>query len=76
MGGLGKVLPDTKMGLWALAEVCAFLLTLFFGGITIRRAYDFAWVPLVTGLIAGITVILLAESERRYYARKADDGSR
>lgn len=41
----------------------------------VRRAYDFVWVPIVTGLIAGITIFLLAESERRYYIKKADEGS-
>lgn len=70
----GKELPDTKTGIWALAGICVFLFSLFFGGIFVRRAYDIAWVPLVTGLIAGITIYLLSESERRFYLRKADDG--
>jgi hypothetical protein len=70
-GVLGKELPDTKIGIWALAGICLFLLVLFFGGIVIRRAYDIAWVPLVTGSIAGATIFLLGESERRYYQVKA-----
>ena len=70
----GKELPDTKTGIWALAGVCVFLLALFFGGIFVRRTFDLAWVPLLTGLIAGVTIFLLNESERRYYIAKADDG--
>ena len=59
-----------------MAGICAFLIALFFGGIIVRRAYDIAWVPLVTGLIAGITIFLLSESERRFYLKKAGDGTR
>jgi len=75
LGAFGKELPDTKVGVWALAGICAFLFALFFGGIFIRRAYDISWVPLVTGLIAGITIYLLSESERRYYLAKTNDGT-
>ena len=71
IGAFGKELPDTKTGMWALAGICLFLLALFFGGIVIRRAYDIAWVPLVTGSIAGATIFLLGESERRYYRMRA-----
>lgn len=72
----GKELPDTKAGIWALVGISAFLFALFFGGILVRRAYDIAWAPLVTGLIAGITIFLLSESERRFYLKKADEGAR
>ena len=44
-----------------------FLLVLFFGGIYVRRAYDVAWVPMVTGLVAGVTIFLLSASERRQH---------
>jgi hypothetical protein len=73
---LGKELPDTKAGIWALVGISAFLFALFFGGIIVRRAYDIAWAPLVTGLIAGVTIFLLSESERRFYLKKADEGAR
>lgn len=76
IGVFGKELPDTKAGVWAMVGICAFLIALFFGGIIVRRAYDIAWVPLVTGLIAGITIFLLSESERRFYFKKAGDGTR
>jgi len=72
----GKELPNTTVGIWAIVGICAFLLTLFFGGIIVRRAYDIAWAPLVTGLVAGITIFLLSESERRFYLKKSDDGVR
>ena len=71
-----KELPDTKAGILAMVGICAFLFALFFGGIIVRRAYNIAWVPVVTGLIAGITIFLLSESERRFYLKKADDGAR
>lgn len=74
MAVLGKNLPDTRTGMWALAGVSAFLLALFFGGIVIRRAFDIAWVPLLTGAIAGTTIYLLSESERRYNQSKAAGG--
>jgi hypothetical protein len=75
-GAIGKELPDTRAGKWVLAGVCVFLIALFFGGIFIRRSYDLFWVPLVTGLIAGITIYLLSYSERRYYLARGDDGTR
>lgn len=62
----GKELPDTRIGALALLAVCVFLLALFFGGIIARRAYDIAWLPVLTGCIAGATIFLLGESERRY----------
>ena len=73
-GVLGKAVPDTKPGIWTFVIVVVFLLALFFGGIFIRRAYDLTWVPLVTGLIAGTTIFLLSEIERRSYPTKADEG--
>jgi len=76
LGVFGKELPDTKTGMWALAGVCVFLLALFFGGIMARRAYDIAWVPLVTGFVAGTTIFLLSESARRYYLSRAAGSSR
>jgi hypothetical protein len=42
-----------------------FLVTLFFGGIYVRRAFDLAWVPIVTGVVAGSALLLLSEHERR-----------
>jgi hypothetical protein len=72
----GRELPATKTGLWALAGICLFLLALFFGGIVIRQAYDLAWVPLITGSIAGATIFFLAESERRYYRIRAAGSNR
>ena len=73
-GAIGKAVPDTRSGIWVLVAVTAFLLTLFFGGIYVRRAFDLAWVPIATGLIAGITIFLLSVSERRYYLGKVDNG--
>jgi hypothetical protein len=74
-GVLGKAVPDTRTGIAAFSALIVFLLTLFFGGIIIRRTYDLAWVPLVTGLIAGVTLFLLNESDRRRYLPQADDSA-
>ncbi len=75
-GVLGKALPDTRTGIAAFTVLIVFLVALFFGGIIVRRAYDLAWAPLVTGLIAGITLFILSESERRRYLPTADGDHR
>lgn len=64
-GAVGRAIPETNSGIWALLALCLFLMTLFFGGIYVRRAFDLAWVPVVTGAIAGITLLILSENERR-----------
>ena len=63
MGAISKAVPDTRPGVWALIGVSAFLLVLFFGGIYLRRAFDLAWVPVITGLIAGATIYFIAEHD-------------
>jgi len=65
IGAMGRALPDSKPAMWGLLGVVIFLLVLFFGGIYFRRLYDLAWIPVVTGLIAGTTIYLLSENERR-----------
>ena len=74
-GVLGKALPETRTGIAAITALIVFLLALFFGGIIIRRTYDLAWVPLVTGLIAGVILFLLNESERRRYLPQAGESA-
>ena len=69
IGAMGRALPDTKPAMWALIGVVIFLLILFFGGIYFRRVYDLAWIPVVTGLIAGMTIFLLSEEERRHLGK-------
>ncbi len=71
IGALGRAVPDTKPAVWGLIGVSVFLVVLFFGGIYFRRAYDLAWIPVATGLIAGMTIFLLSENERRHY--RSDD---
>lgn len=63
MGAIGKAIPDSRTGIWALLGVSIFLLVLFFGGIYLRRAFDLAWIPIVTGLIAGATIYFIAEHD-------------
>ena len=63
LGALGKAIPDTRTGVWALLGVSVFLLVLFFGGIYLRRAFDLAWIPVVTGLVAGATIYIIAEHD-------------
>ena len=63
MDAIGKAIPDTRPGVWALIGVSAFMVVLFFGGIYLRRAFDLAWIPIVTGLIAGATLYFIAEHD-------------
>ncbi len=67
IGAMGRAIPDTKPAMWGLLGVSIFLLVLFFGGIYFRRVYDLVWIPVVTGLIAGTTLFLLSENERRHF---------
>jgi hypothetical protein len=67
IGAMSRAVPDTRPAIWGLIGVSVFLGALFFGGIYFRRVYDLAWIPVVTGLIAGMTLFLLSESERRHY---------
>ena len=71
-GAYGRDFPRTTANLWAIVLFVAVLLVVFFGSIVIRRTYDAAWVPLVAGLVVGLTVFLASENERRAYLRKAD----
>ena len=63
MGAISKAVPDTRPGVWALIGVSAFLFVLFFGGIYLRRVFDLAWVPVITGLIAGASIYFIAEHD-------------
>jgi uncharacterized membrane protein YjjP (DUF1212 family) len=60
-----RAFPDSSLGRWSLLGVVVVLCVLFFGGIYVRRAYDVAWIPVVTGLIAGGLIYWLAASEQR-----------
>jgi hypothetical protein len=71
IGAMGRAVPDTRPDMWGLIGVSVFLMVLFFGGIYFRRLYDLAWIPVATGLIAGVTLFLLSENESRHY-RKND----
>ena len=75
-GASGQTFPGTLRGNFALAVLITSLLVLFFGAIYVRRAYDLAWVPVISGLVAGLVLFLLSESERRHYLAKAADGKR
>ena len=73
-GAYGRDFPGTKANRWILVLFGAAMILVFFGTIFIRRAYDLYWVPLVVGLIVGLVVFLLSESERRSYLAKAGGG--
>ena len=70
-GAYGRDFPNKAPNIWALVLSCVVLLTIFFGSIIIRRAYDLAWVPLAAGLLVGLLVFLASESERRAYLKKS-----
>ncbi len=74
VGAYGRDFPDSKANKWMLVLFVAALLVVFFGSIVIRRTYDAAWVPVVTGLVVGLTVFLLSERERRAYIARAGGG--
>lgn len=67
IGAMARAVPETKSAIWGIIVVSAFLIALFFGGIYFRRAYDLAWIPVATGLIAGMIIFLLSERERRHH---------
>jgi Na+/H+ antiporter NhaD/arsenite permease-like protein len=69
----GRAHPESRVGVLAAVGVLLFFLALFFGGIFMKRAYGIPWAPLVTGLIAGVTIFLLSESERRHYLAKSQE---
>ena len=75
-GVSGNTFPGTARGVLAMIVLIIFLLALFFGGIYVRRAYELAWVPVVTGLVASLTLFLISEGERRYYLTRAANGTR
>ena len=69
IGAMSRSVAETRAAIWGLIGLCVFLGVLFLGGIYFRRLYDLAWIPVVTGLIAGTTIFLLSESERRHHQK-------
>jgi len=73
-GACGRDFPGTKGNRWALVLLGVAMILVFFGTIFVRRAYDLYWVPIIVGLLVGLVVFLLSESERRSYLAKAGGG--
>lgn len=73
-GAYGRDFPGTKANRWAFVLFVAAMIVVFFGTIFIRRAYDLYWVPIIVGLLVGLVVFWLSESERRSYLAKAGGG--
>ncbi len=73
-GAYGRDFPGTKANRWALVLFGAAMISVFFGSIFVRRAYDLYWVPIIVGLLVGLVVFWLSESERRSYLAKAGGG--
>jgi len=71
VGAYAREFPAAKPSKWILVLFGVAMISVFFGTIFIRRAYDLYWVPIVVGLIVGLVVFLLSESERRSYLAKA-----
>ncbi len=71
-GAYGRDFPSTKVNVWVFVLFVAAMLIVFFGSIVIRRMYDAAWVSLVAGLLVGVIVFLISESERRAYLARTD----
>lgn len=73
-GAYGRDFPETKSNKWALLFFVIVMVMIFFGTVYLRRAYDLTWVPIAVGLLVGLVVFLLSESERRSYLAKVDGG--
>jgi len=73
-GAYARDFPGPKASRWALVLFGAAMILVFFGTIYVRRAYDLYWVPIIVGLLVGLVVFWLSESERRSYLAKAGGG--
>ncbi|MGI9464622.1 MAG: hypothetical protein ACR2OM_11810 [Aestuariivirgaceae bacterium] len=62
-----------KANMWASVPVVAMLFFVFFGSVVIRRTYDVYWVPIIAGLLVGLTMFLINESARRSYLARSGD---
>lgn len=62
----------SKKNIAAFAVFIAFMLSLFFGAILIRRTFDMAWVPVAAGVLAGLIIFVGNESARRAFRVKAN----
>ena len=71
-GAYGRDFTGTSANILGLIVFTAVMVSIFFGSIYLRRAYDLFWVPVVVGLLAGLIIFWLSEIERRTYLRKAD----
>jgi len=69
-GAYGREVPATKKSLWANVMFAVTMVVVFFGSIYMRRAFDAAWVSLVTGLLVGLFIFLASKMERRAYLKK------
>ena len=74
VGAYARDFPGSKRNRWILVLFSAAMILVFFGTIFIRRAYDLYWVPIIVGLLVGLVVFWLSESERRSYLTKAGGG--
>ena len=70
-GAQGRGIPGSNSNLAARILFVVVLVAVFFGSIYLRRAYDAAWVSLLTGLIVALFIFYASESERRAYQAKS-----
>ena len=71
IGAYGRDFPGTTANRWAMVVFAPVMISVFFGSIYIRRAFDASWVPIVVGLLVGLFVFMASENERRSYIAKA-----
>lgn len=71
-GAYGRDIPASEGKKWVLFVVIAVMGSVFFATVYARRAYDLAWLPVVVGLIVGVLILMISESERRAYLAKAN----
>lgn len=72
-GAYGRDMPASDGKKWIPFVVIAVMISVFFATVFARRAYDLAWLPIVVGLIVGILILMISESERRGYLAKANE---
>ncbi|NIA26833.1 MAG: hypothetical protein GWP02_02175 [Desulfobulbaceae bacterium] len=72
-GAYGRDFPGTKANRRAFVLVVVAMIVMFFGTVFVRRAYDLYWVPIIVGLLVGLVVFWLSESERRSYLARAGE---
>lgn len=69
-GASVKYFPSQMIGTVSLITLIALMLLLIVSGRLLNDLYGLSWAPVLSGIIAGIVIFILARSERRKYLGK------